>query len=251
MFLKILLIVIITNAQILVAADIPIDSFSGKSWILSSEGEGKVLNGYLGRDRQWKVREDSTFAMQSNLILPKDNLWKEYFIISENMPFNAVNDASQRIWNLPDMIDRLQLEKKLPSSIKVVNSSDREMLIVVTKPTVISSSIATFRHITIINRSKLVILCPLCRNISVVNEDKESLLEIYSYLCFDANGVGKIKRYNLGEWLLACKDSSKIIEPEGLMSAMQLFPQILVSQTLGRKPSELFILWNEFMKVTL
>lgn len=251
MQLKILFITMMLNAQCLIAADIPLDSFSGKSWVLSTTGKGKVLNGYLGREVQWRVREDSSFAVQTSLTPPKDKLWKEYFIVAEDMPFNAVNDASQRIWNLPDLLDRLHLERKLPSSITVVDSSDRGMIIVVTKPTIISSSIATFRHVTIINRSKLTILCPMCRNVTIINDDKESLLEIYSYMCMDANGGGVIKRYNLGEWLFPCKDTSKIMEPEGLLSAMHLFPQILVSQTLGRKPSEIFNLWNEFLKVTL
>ena len=248
---KILFIMLILKSHLSFAADIPLDSYGETSWVLSTSGDGKVLNGYLGRSPQWRVREDSSFAVKSNTTPLKDRLWKDYYLLTEDMPFNAVADPTQRVWNLSDLIDRLKLEGRLPSSLRVVSSDDRGMTIVVTKPTIISASVATFRHVTIINRSKLTLLCPLCRNVSIINDNKDSYLEIYSYMCIDAAGAGTLKRYNLGEWLYPCRDNSNILDSNGLMSAIELFPQVLVSQTLGRTPSELFKLWNELYKITL
>lgn len=231
---------------------IPLDSYGGKTWVLSTEGEGKVLSGFVGRATQWKVRPDSKTAISKALGIPTGDPWREYFRIAEDMPFNAVNDPSQRLWNLPELLDRLSLENQLPlERVEIVSSDDRQVTIIVKQPTIIAASVSTYRNVHIINKSKLLLMCPLCKNVSVENTSKESQLDLYSYICFDSPKKGQTTRYKLGDWISPCREQVEVIEPNSLLSGTSWLPQIIISQLMGRTPSELFELWNQLYKISL
>lgn len=228
---------------------IPLDAINSKSFVIERDGPGKILPGLTGQDRPWRVKEESSFAKNAALDLPaEEDAWRHFLSVTEKTPNGSDHDPSQRVFNLPDLLDRVKLQGRLPKGLSLYSEDNRNLSLVVSAPTVISASFSSYRHVKIFNRSHLVLICPFCQQVELENTDNRARLEVYSQVCLKAPKKGKVKRYRLGDWLQPCTESTDVV-PAGRLSQFAWLPQVLISQILGRTPSELIGYWNPMYRL--
>ena len=172
-------------------------------------------------------------------------------------PHGADKNPALRKFNLPELLDQLQMEGALPSGVEKVSSSETALTIFITKPTAISVSFATYRPIRIVNKSYLVLICPACDSVTLENAADGAVIDFYSFKCIDEPDGGKFNRfvYTMGSkaWLAPCSGGTydnisfeKVpLEPRGWL------PQLYISLNLGRSPDELLRLWSSLYSTSL
>ena len=243
---------------------IPLDSVgSQESYVLEKVdvqgAEGVTFSGMEGLPEQFAFVPDSR-----RLNLNADDLGTEgfidYNIISELSPKGAQANPAARVYNLPELLERLQLESPsrftgksytggLPNGINLRSSSDTSLTVIITEPTVLSASFSTSRTLRIINRSKLVLLVPLADGI-ILQQERAALkdlpsTQIFSHTCLfvdSHNFEGTVEYNRLGEVtlggiescsaLLQSQDTRIISKSAPKMSLEKWMPQVLITQML-------------------
>ncbi len=243
---------------------IPLDSVgSQESFVLEKVdvqgAEGVTFSGMEGLPEQFAFVPDSR-----HLNLNADDKGTEgfidYNIISELSPKGAQANPAQRVYNLPELLERLQLESPsqfteksytggLPKGVNLRSSSDTSLTVIITEPTVLSASFSTSRTLRIVNRSKLVLLVPLADGIILQQEQayaaETPLAKIFSHTCMfvdSHNFEGTVEYHRLGNVtlggiescsaLLQSQDSRITTKNASQMSLEKWMPQVLITQVL-------------------
>lgn len=231
------------------ASTIPLDTFGKKPWVLTREGEGSILPGFYGLEKPWKIRvANEGEAKRSDIsFIPQKSPWEDFAKITEISPESALKEPKKRIWNLPDLLDRLKLEGNLPDSVTLSYEGEFHPVLFVHKPTLISVSFALDRYTRIINASHLVLICPLCDSVFFENKNDQAKIEHYSHFCKESPKKGYFIRYRLNDWLKGCEGDVELA-PSGALSYSDQLPQVLISQMSGRKINEIVNLWKPLFK---
>lgn len=232
---------------------IPLDSFEKETYILARSGKGKTLSSYIGSESPWRIRRDEEIAIGTNLTpIPQRHRWEDFTTITENSPQGATEAPSKRIWNLPDLLDRLKLEGTIPKSVEYQSSSDTSGVLFVKEPTMISVSFAVGRKIRVVNSSRLVLICPFCSDLEIENQSQQAKVVLYSHVCHNDPKKGVLERFYLGNWLQRCSEEINV-SPLGILdlSNAPYLPQALISQILGRKPLEIMDTWKAMYPINI
>jgi len=261
---KKLLIIVIASAlaPALWAEIIPLDSLTGDSWVLTTGEREKTIPDYIGRSLSWGVKkagenEAKWLNVSFDPALTPFGGGASGNIITEMSPAGAVKNPAFRKFNLPELLDQLDLERALPDGVEKVSSSDMGLTLFITKPTTIAVSFSTFRPVKIINKSYLVLICPACDSVSLENESDKAVIDFYSFKCITAPYGGKFNRYvytvDHKAWLAPCAGGGyDEIEFEKLpLDPKPWLPQLYVSFYLGRRPDELLKSWLQLYTTTL
>ena len=246
----------------LMGQTIALDSLSGSGSVLTTGAREQTLPDYIGRNPSWGVRkaqgdEAKWIAATFDPALTPFKDGAAGSMITEMSPQGADKNPALRKFNLPDLLDQLQLEGTLPAGIEKVSSSETGLTIFITKPTAISVSFSTYRPIRIVNKSYLVLICPACDTVSLENDADSAVIDFYSFKCIAEPYGGKFNRYvfvaNAKAWLAPCAGGTydNISLEKIPLEPRSWLPQLYVSLHLGRSPDELLKMWNPLYNTTL
>ena len=233
--------------------------------------EAKTLTNFEGRAKAPYAQADTSgVSLRGKAAAPQ---FGDDFIVSERSPARADVSPSERIYNLPELMDRLIHEDKLPEEkISAYQTSDTAILIVVKAPTVIAASFSQGRTVQILNRSRLTLICPFCENVEIrqqkpLGDGDEPTSRVYSNTCigYDYRSEGKLERSIFGKAYLGnvstrerCdklnprKPRENPIEPSLAQIELEPWmPQALVSQLLrGEHPSQTAERWRAIYPIS-
>ena len=223
-----------------------------KPWVMDraskAPSKAKTLELFYGRKNPWVVFEGS-HELVKQAKEPKQQ-FRGYQILDEKSPVKALEDPSQRIYNLSDLLERLELQRKLPEGITLLSGVEGDMKILVIRRTVLSASFSVGKRITILNHSDLVLLLPYASNVSV-EQSKDASSIIYSAHCIPVTG-GVFKRASFEGYYLGnsyenqkCQEDSPRAFEYKLESWM---PQLLISAKLRKESlASMFNVWHQFI----
>ena len=201
---------------------IPLDSvgFHDQKLIVESHVDTRdaiTLRGFYGLDRQYALvpdTEDLSVHVQPEPV----EQFSEYSILSEKSPEGAQENVLERVYNLPDLLERLNAQtkwedgaptqkSKLPDGVSIFASGETELTVVITRPTVLSASFSLGRTLKIFNRSKLVLIVPLMENVflqqaKLPGSSEIPSTEIHTFSCTKVDKesiVGTIQHFKLSE----------------------------------------------------
>lgn len=250
----------------LLKEQIPLDALGERqSLVLREVGKdedvGTTFPGMQGLERQFAFVPDQAQVNEAAKASPIEQ-FPGFAIVSEFSPQGAKEDATLRVYNLPELLERLALESPnqvtgvrtggLPPGVQVFPSSDTSLSVVVTAPTVLSASFATNRFVRILNRSKLVLIVPMIENVVIQQEPplggEKPTAEVHSFTCpgVDTRTIdGTVQLQRLDDVLLGTRESCKTITDANggavlptTASKLKLepwMPQVLISQRLRKE----------------
>ena len=246
-------IILILFAAKALSAPLALDYIGeGQAWMLDraskSPSEAKTLELYHGRKNPWVV-----YKSDHNLVKHEPQKAKQflgYQVVSESSPVRVINDPSQRIYNLPDLLDRLELQGRTPEGITLLSGAEGDMKILVTRRTVLSASFSVGKKITILNRSDLVLILPYASSIRL-EQGTNASSRIYSANCIPVIG-GEFQRASLDGYYLGnsyetkeCQGDKPYKFEHKLESWM---PQLLISAKLRKESlASMFHIWHQFI----
>lgn len=192
---------------------IPLDTLREKEpgYVLRFDAEGTTLTNFHGLGvspsvapgAEGEVRRGSPHAPQ----------FEGFFVVHEALPNKAEQEPARRIYNLPELLDRLAAEGKLPDdTVSVWPLNDTTVQVAVLKPTVLAASFSHGRTVKILNRSKLVLICPYCDSIQLTQaspDGTETSIEVHSNSCIPYTYVpkGSFARLLFGTFYLGTIDT--------------------------------------------
>jgi len=222
----------------------------GKPWLIDraskSPKDAKTMELFHGRKNPWVVFKGE----EVKTIKDATSQFKGSQIVGEKSPIKALEDPSQRIYNLPDLLDRLHLQARLPEGINIFSGAEGDMRIVVTRPSVLSASSSLGRRVTILNRSDLILIIPNASAVSI-EQSESAKAEVYSAHCIPVNG-GSFKRASFdGYYLGGSRENAPCQEDGGKVFGYELegwMPQLLISGKLRKESmGSVFSRWHHFI----
>lgn len=247
---------------------IPLDSIGSPSpWLIAEAGHdspGVTLTGQYGLEKQYAVFPDEE---ELTLTAPaaKGEQFPGYAVVSERSLWNVSERPQARIFNLSDLLERLGLESRweggrpsgksrLPEGVAVFPTSEVDLTVTITRPTVLAASFSTNRNLRILNRSRLVLVVPLLQNVTIQQSRAAEVgsemprTEIHSFSCVQLDRFafeGTVKHYLLDSSLIGdptncdtgTSDPSQGIEtPTPSKLALEAWaPQVLITQRLRKE----------------
>lgn len=216
----------------LLKEQIPLDALGERQSLVlrevrKDEDVGTTFPGMQGLEKQFAFVPDEAQINEATKAAPIEQ-FPGFAIVSELSPQGAREDATRRVYNLPELLERLALEGPnrvtgvraggLPPGVQVFPSSDTSLSVVISSPTVLAASFSTNRFLRILNRSKLVLIAPMIENVVIQQETplsgEKPTTQVHSYTCpgVDTRNLeGTVQLLRLDEVILGTRESCATI----------------------------------------